>query len=152
VRVVIVGARNRNELIDTRLVNEIIDQCKVKYSNLIVVVASCDKGVGRIVKERNLDKHIPGKIEFDMIELMMRHYLQNGLPRNEYTTCWNALNSTLLELGDEFHLLIPEYPKGVVQDLLKRIKEANLPRAIYRPSESKEGPKQCVFNDEADRG
>ncbi len=145
-RVVLVGSRNRNELVDTKLVNEIIDSCKEKYSNLIIVVASCDKGVGRIVKSRCINPHTPGKFEFDMIELQLRHYVQMDLPRTEYTSNWNALNATLIELGDEFHILTEEYPKGAMFDLLKRVKRNNRPYAVYKPSESKGGPKDCLFD------
>jgi hypothetical protein len=145
VRVVITGARNRNEMKDTALVNAIIDDCKERISNLIIVVASCDKGVGRIVRSRNLDKHLKNTFEFDMIELQMRHFLQQELPRPEFTQHWNALNAVLLELGDEFHLLTEEFPKGAVYDLLRRVKEAHRPYAVYKPSENT-GPKKCEFD------
>jgi hypothetical protein len=148
-RVVIIGARNRNDMKDTALVNSIIDECKTRYSNLIIVVASCDKGVGRVVKDRNIDKHIPGKFEFDMIELQMRHYLRQELPRSEFTAHWNALNATLFELGDEFHLLTEEYPKGAVMDILRRIKSGHRRYAIYKPSETS-GPKEAAFDKEGE--
>jgi hypothetical protein len=148
VRVVLAGARNRNEMKDTALVNAIIDDCKARYPNLIIVVASCDKGVGRIVRSRNLDKHLKNKFEFDMIELQMRHYLAHGeLPRPEFTQHWNALNTVLVELGDEFHLLTEEFPKGAVYDLLRRVKEAHRPYAVYKPSENG-GVKKCSFDTE----
>lgn len=146
-RVVISGARNRNEMKDTALVNHIIDECKLKYSNLIIVTASCDKGVGRIIRSRNLDPHVPGIFQFDMIELQMRHYLQRELPRPEFTQHWNALNAVLLELGDEFHLLTEEFPKGAVYDLLRRVKEAHRPFAVYKPSYDG-GPQKCGFESE----
>lgn len=145
-RVVIAGARNRNEMKDTALVNAILDDCKSRYPNLLVIVASCDRGVGRVVKERNLDKHIPGKHEFDMIELQMRHYLQEELPRSEFTLHWNALNAILLELGDEFHLLTEEFPKGAIFDLLKRVKDSHRKYAVYKPSECGADAKECVFD------
>jgi hypothetical protein len=146
VRVVIVGARNRSEMVDAKLVNEIIDDCVARFSNLIIVVSSCDKGVGRIVKSRNIDPHMPNKFEFDMIEIQMRHYLKQELPRQEFTSHWNALNSVLVELGDEFHLLTEEYPKGAIMDLLRRVKVNNRPYAVYKPSEVKNGPKKCSFD------
>lgn len=147
-RVVLVGARNRNEMADAALVNSIIDSCKERYPNVIFIVASCDKGVGRIVKSRNIDPHIPNKFEFDMIEIQMRHFLNQELPRSEFTSHWNALNSVLVELGDEFHLLTEEFPKGAVFDLIKRVKVAHRPFAVYKPSETKNGPKTCTFDEE----
>lgn len=141
-RIAIVGGRGRSELSDTALVNQIVDFCIERHSNVIFIVASCDKGVGRIVKSRNLDKHRPNQYEFNMIEIQMRHYLASGeLPRVEFTSHWNSLNAAIVELGDEFHILTAEFPKGVTQDLLRRVKEAGRRVALYKPSESKDGAK-----------
>jgi hypothetical protein len=147
VKVVLVGARSgRSEMADTALVNEIVDRCKEKYSNLIIIVASCDKGVGKIVKTRNVDPHFPGKFEFDMIELQLKHYFQYERSRSEFTANWIALNGVLVELGDEFHLLTEDYPKGAMADLVRRIKREGRPYALYKPSESKGGPKEATFD------
>lgn len=151
-RVVIVGSRNRNESVDTPLVYKIIDKSKEKYSQLIVVVTSCDKGVGRIVKTRNMKLQMEdpiknkGKYEFPMVELQMRHYLEQELPRIEFTSHWNALNAAAFEMGDAFHLLIEDYPKGAMGDLLKRIKEAGRPYALYKTSETSGEAKECVID------
>jgi hypothetical protein len=131
---------------DVALVNEIIDMCKEKYSNLVIVVASCDKGVGKIVKTRNVDPHVPGKFEFDMIELQLKHYFQYERSRSEFTANWMALNGLLVELGDEFHLLTEDYPRGSMADLVRRIKKEGRPYAIYKPSEAKGGPKSAIFD------
>src|SRR5260221_11023846 len=105
-RIAIIGARSRTSMSDTQLVNSIVDSCQEKYSNLIVIVSSCDKGVGKVIKSRNVNPHASGSYQFDMIELQMKHYLQHELPQAEFTGHWIALNSTIVELGDVFHLLI----------------------------------------------
>jgi hypothetical protein len=144
VKVVLVGARGRIEANDVKLVHQIIDHVKEKYSTLVIVVSSCDKGVGRIVKVRNKKKQPDArKYEFDMIELHMSHYLQHELPRPEFTAHWNAVNATLVELGDEFHLLTEEWPKGTMMDLIKRIVASGGRYATYKPSESDGGVKEC---------
>ena len=149
-RVAIVGARSRPELPDTPLVNDILDSCLERFSPLLVVVASCDKGVGRIVHDRNINRHRPGMYEFDMIELQLRHYLQKELPKPEFTSQWNALNASIVELSDEFHILTEEKPKGATLDLLRRVREAHRPYALYLPSEVKQGPKIAKLETEAE--
>ena len=145
-RVVIVGDRSRTEMPITQLVNEILDDCKQRYSSLIVVVSSCDKGVGKVVKSRNIDKHVLGKFEFDMMTLELKHYLQKDRSRTDYTVHWIALNASLIELGDEFHILTEEYPKSSTADLLKRVRAEHRPYATYKPSETKNGPKRPTFD------
>jgi hypothetical protein len=146
VRVVIVGARSRTSMSDTNLVNDIIDSCKTRYSNLIIVVSSCDKGVGKVVKQRNINQHTPGKHEFDMIEFQMKHYLDHELPQAEFTGHWIALNAAICEIGDEFHLLIEETPRGgAMYDLEQRVKSLGKTYATYKPSESKDGAKTPSF-------
>lgn len=146
-RVAIVGARSRVSMSDTALVNDIVDKCKDTYSSLIIVVSSCDKGPGKVVKARNINPHTPGKFEFDMIELQMRHYLQNDLPQAEFTSHWIALNSTIAEIGDEFHLLVEDNPRGgQMFDLEQRIKAMGKAYAIYKIDESSGGAKKPSFN------
>ena len=146
-RVVIVGARTRNETTDTGLVNQIIDTIKEKYSTLIVVVSSCDRGVGRIIRSRNLTyKETNGSYEFDLMEIDIKHYLNMELPRTEFTSHWNALNSLLIELGDEFHILTEDIPRGSISNLLTKVKENGRRYATYKPSEVNGGIKECKIS------
>lgn len=142
VRVVIVGARTRSEMLDTRLVNEIIDDCIARYGKLMIVTKSCDKGVGKIVKHRCIDSKTQ-IVLLEMMEVHLRHYILKGkeLPKTEFTQDFNALNATLVEIGDEFHLLTEEEPVGAMQDLLERVAEEHRPFAVYKPSENRGGPK-----------
>lgn len=141
-RVVIVGARTRSEMLDTRLVNEIIDDCIARYGKLMIVTKSCDKGVGKIVKHRCIDAHTQKPIH-DMIEVHLRHYVVGKeLPKTEFTADFNALNASLVEIGDEFHLLTEEEPLGAMADILERVIAAYRPYALYKPSENRNGPKQ----------
>jgi hypothetical protein len=75
------------------------------------------------------------------LELQLRHYIMHELPRNEFLGDFNALNAALLEIGDEFHLLTEEEPKGSMLDMLDRVKKADRPFAVYKPSESRNGVK-----------
>ena len=146
----IVGPRDKEELLYRRIVNEIIDACKQRYSKLVIVTKSCDQGVGKIIRSRCLKaKDVAGVIkynwhnpEFDMIEVSLRHFLIDELPQSEFQSNFDALNKTLLELGDEFHLIVEDPPRGSMLDLLTIVKGVELPYAIYYPGELKNGPKQ----------
>ncbi len=145
-RVVIVGARNRSEMMDTRLVNEILDTCISKYGKLMVVTKTTDRGVGKIIKARCLDPTKPTNPEFDMVEFSIRHYIMHELPRNEYMGDFNTLNAALAEIGDEFHLLTEEEPKGSMLDMVIRVQRIERPFSVYRPSESRAGYKEPTLS------
>lgn len=144
-RVVIVGARNRSEIADTKLVYAILDECIAKYGKLMVVTKACDRGVGKIIKSRCLDSNKPNVPEFDMVEMSLRHYLIRELPRSEFLGDFNTLNAALVEIGDEFHLLTEEEPRGSMLDMLIRVQKADRPCAVYKPSEADNGPKKPVL-------
>ena len=143
-KVVIVGPRDKEELIYVQLVNDIIDNCSSRYSKVLFITKSCDQGVGKIIRGKCLDKHFK-KPAFDMIEVSLRHYLINELPQSEFQSNFDSLNSTLLELGDEFHLIVEEPPRGSMSDLLLRIQKEGLPYVTYGPTELKAGAKQPEF-------
>src|SRR6202050_2547194 len=98
---------------DIKLVNSIIDAKKDKFAHVIFVVSSCDKGVGEVGKKRNRsyqEKHsVP---EFHCIMFELHHALITDLSQSEFTSHWMSLNATLLEIGDEFHLLTEPVMKG----------------------------------------
>lgn len=140
-RVVIIGARNRSESLDSPLVNKILDAVIEKYGKLMVVTKGCDRGVGKIIKSRRFDQKSENYPEFDMIELQLRHYISHELPRNEFLSDFNTLNAALTEIGDEFHLVCEDDMKGSMQDMLDRINREGKPVAIYKPSETENGYK-----------
>lgn len=145
-RVGIVGARTRSELADEPLVNAIIDDIKTRYSKLLVITKSCDRGVGKIIKNRCKDPQKKRRNEFDFAEASLRIELVNEeLPKTEFATLFNALNATLVEVCDEFHLLTEEEPKGTMADLLQRVIASGKPYAMYKPSEVQNGVKQPVI-------
>ena len=74
--VVVVGAGNR--LVRKRIsqVNELLSQLKEKYSGLVVVTSSTDKGVGTIVRD---------KTSFQFVDAHVRVFAQ--LPRTKLAKC-----------------------------------------------------------------
>src|SRR5271157_1372888 len=149
-KVVIVGPRDRKEKLYRRLVNEIVDDCINRYSKLLIITKSCDQGVGKIIRGRCLREYeIAGQTnykyndpEFDMVEISLRHHLIQELPQSEFQANFDSLNSALVEIGDEFHLIMEDIPIGTMFDLLKRVQSAGRPHVTYKPDELKSGPKQ----------
>lgn len=145
-KVVIIGARlGRDDAADKILVNQIIDACREKYSKLLIITKSGDKGVGKFILDRCRESKDNGNQDFDMIELSLRHILRHELPKQEFLGHFNTLNAALLELGDEFHLLTEEYPTGAMLDMIDRVKRFGVPYAVYKPSEVVHGPKELII-------
>lgn len=136
--VVIIGARKRSELQDEPLVHALIENLIDKYPQLKVISTSCDRGVGKIVKNKclPLGEKNP-KATFRFIEISLRIYLLEGeeLTKSEFAQAFMARNATLNELGDEFHIMVDGEPRGTMADLLRRVRERAAPYAIYRPGE-----------------
>lgn len=158
--VCIVGARRRSESQDEKLVNDLIDQLLIKYPQLKVISTSCDRGVGKIVKSKCLpedpeaqqeqpverskrEPHKPVKAKFDFVEISVRTYLAGPeLTKSEFASLFIARNATLNELGDEFHLFTEQEPRGMMADLLQRVRQRGAPCAVYRPGER--DPKMAI--------
>lgn len=133
-QICIVGARKRSERQDEPLINKLVDGLIEKYPKLKVISAGCDRGVGKIIKTKCLplgEKH--PKARFRFIEITVRIYLLPGeeLTKSEFAALFIARNATLDELGDEFHLLVENEPRGMMADLLQRVKRRGAPVAVY---------------------
>ena len=138
-KVVIVGARKRSEAEDEPLVNRLLDGLIKKYPMLRIVSASCDRGVGKIVKSKCLPDNIGPKppAQFNFIEIHVRPYLVDSeFTAAEFADIFTARNAMLVELGEEFHLFVEEDgPRGMMLDLYNRVRSRNLPYAIYKPGD-----------------
>lgn len=138
-KVVIVGARKRSEAEDEPLVNKLLDALIKKYAMLRVISASCDRGVGKIVKSRCLPENMGPKppAQFNFIEIHVRPYLvDTEFTAAEFADIFTARNAMLEEIGEEFHLFVEEDgPRGMMLDLFQRVRRRNAPYAIYKPGE-----------------
>jgi len=143
-KVVIVGDRTRETSQDNVLVNQIIDDCKSKYPKPRIITKGCDRGVGKMIKTRLTDPVSRQPTEVDWMEVSLQHHLVDGdIPRMEFSADYDALNSVLIELGDEFHILSEERPRGVTMNLLRRVVENNRAYALYKPRDTV--VKQAIF-------
>lgn len=139
-KIVVAGPRDRRERMYQKLVNEIIESCKERYSKLLIITKSCDQGVGKIIRGICLDEDSRHP-RFDMAEVSIRHHLTQELTQSEFISNFDSLNSTLVELGDEFHLIMDDIPKGSMYNLLKRVIEIDAPYAMYLQEELDNGVK-----------
>ena len=148
--VVIVGDRSRELPQDNVLVNQIIDECKSKYPKLRIITKGCDRGVGKMIKVRLTDPVSRRPREIDWLEVSLQHHLvDEDLPKMEFSSDYDALNSVLVELGDEFHILSEDRPRGVTMNLLRRVMNQNRQYALYKPQDTKVKP--ALFPEEGKR-
>ena len=136
IKIVLIGEHTRDHASDVELVNNIIDMCKSKYGKFRIITKDTNRGVGKLVRNRLTDTNNKPK-EVDWTELYIKHHLVTGdLPRVEFSADYDALNSALVEIGDEFHILGEYKPRGVTMNLLRRVKQENRSFALYKPGET----------------
>lgn len=130
-KVVIGGARFRSEAQDLDLVNELIDQLKDMYPPLQVMTTSCERGVGKIVKNRLMPKDSPtGETEIPVFsEVKITAYGKN-INKHDYSTLFRARNHMLLAWGEEFHIFL-DNTKSAMTELVEMVREAGLPLSVY---------------------
>ena len=133
-KVCIVGDRSRESAQDSVLVNLIIDGVNLKYPKLRIITKGCDRGVGKFIKNRLTNPETRRPKEIDWTEVSLQHHqVDEDLPKMEYSLDYDALNSVLVDLGDEFHILSEERPRGVTMNLLRRVMQSNRPYSLYKP-------------------
>lgn len=133
-RVVVFGERLRETYYDQYLINDIIDKLKEKYKeSLHIYSAACDRGPGKYIKNRCMPKEDNVRYgEIDFTEIVLWSCVR--FPSKErvlFDFC--ARNATLLEIGEEFHILLryDRYSAGPAYNLLKRVMQAHLPVSVY---------------------
>jgi hypothetical protein len=117
--VVVVGSREWSGEQATNQVNELLAMLKQKYSGLVVVTSSTDKGVGRIVRDRCLKD----KTSFQFVDIHVRVFAQ--LPRTKLAQVFFARNAALDEIGEEFHVFVDTSRKGAFEDLIEKVKSTD---------------------------
>jgi hypothetical protein len=125
--VVVVGSREWSGEQATNQVNELLAMLKQKYSGLVVVTSSTDKGVGRIVRDRCLKD----KTSFQFVDIHVRVFAQ--LPRTKLAQVFFARNAALDEIGEEFHVFVDTSRKGAFEDLIEKVKSTDERLGQRRP-------------------
>jgi hypothetical protein len=116
--VVVVGSRIWNGTWAEVQVGKVLDDLRAKYSGLLIVSSSCDKGVGSHVKS----KCLKDKTLFQFIEFHARIFAD--VPRAKMAQVHQARNAALVELGEEFHVFVDPDRRGTFEDLIERVERA----------------------------
>ena len=113
--VVVVGSRGWQGQAAEQQVNAVLDSLRAKYSGMIVVSSSTDKGVGAIVKERCMnDKGL-----FQLVDLNVRIF--GSLSHSKLVQIFDARNAALAALGEEFHVFVESNRRGAFEDLIEKL-------------------------------
>ena len=123
--VVIVGSREwRGEKAEQQ-VNSLLDELRLKYSGMVVVTSSTDKGVGLMIRERCMrDKN-----SFQLVDMHIQVFAR--LPRTKLAQVFFARNAALAELGEEFHVFVDHSRKGAFEDLIEKLESAEQKRPLF---------------------
>src|ERR1035437_4577536 len=123
--VVVVGSREWRGAEATKQVNNLLEELRQKYSGLVVVTSSTDKGVGAMVRERCLQD----KLTFQLVDMHIRVFAQ--LPRTKLAQVFFARNVALAELGEEFHVFVENNRKGAFEDLIEKMQAHEQQRPLF---------------------
>lgn len=142
--VVVVGAWNRKEQEDHKLVNALLDDLKRRYPKLRIISTGCDRGVGKIVKNRCMPQQQDEPGEIDFIEIITRIYVAD-INKADLAEIFHARNRVAEVLGEEFHIFVDHECKGVMYDLYHEVAESGRPVAVYYVGEAT-GPKVATVD------
>ena len=136
--VVVVGSREWTGEKAHEVIQKVLSDLRNKYSDLMVITSSTDKGVGRIVQGICLKD----KTSYSLTDYNVRVYA--SISRVKLAQYYNARNATLLEIGEEFHVFVDQSRKGWFEDLVERVNalERRRPLYLYHPINLDEGTKK----------
>lgn len=123
--VVVVGSREWRAETGEKQVFALLDDLRQRYSGMVVVTSSSDKGVGNMVK----DYCLRDKTTFQLIDMNIRVFA--SLPRLKLAQAYAARNEALVNLGEEFHVFVDANRKGAFEDLIEKVTRAELVRPLY---------------------
>lgn len=125
--VVIVGDIDRDSIEDKNQVLSLIERLKNTYSDLIIISAACEKGIGKFVIDRCVqDKN---NIDVGFVEYQVKPWIRLSAARLAHV--YISRNPSLIEVGEEFHIYSSGKKQGYIADLISRLKKTNLPTMVY---------------------
>jgi hypothetical protein len=133
-RVLIVGAKERDTDEDRRLVAELMDRISAEAPYTLFVSMMTHTGVGRFVKDKALQKSGEGRYAHRMIDCSQRIFAK-GLAKSELVELYLARNATPFESSDMLIYLASEDRRGTCEELLERFQKANRPVLVMRPGD-----------------
>jgi hypothetical protein len=127
--VVFVGPRHRgwakNASVDnSSTIDSVLAPRKEYYGNdLNVISISCDVGFGKDLKAYCEERGIK------FLEFVV--YFNGPRSKPEYAAAYNARHASLLEIGEEFHVITSRNRQSNVEDIIDRLRLTKKPYAIY---------------------
>jgi len=134
-KLVIVGAKERDTEEDRLFVHALMDQIAAEAPHTTFVTALTHMGVGRFVKEYGLTKNADNRYIFQIVECSVRIYAQD-LSKPELAQIYIAKNATVAELGDMLIYLASEDRRGTCEDLLSRFEALRRPTLVLMPGDA----------------
>lgn len=134
-RIVIVGAKERNTDEDRKLVEELIDLCAVTYSNPMFITMLTFDGVGSFVKQKCLQKDSLGRYKHQLAECIVKLYASNQ-SKAEAAAIYLARNAPCFELGDIFYYFASADRRGSIEVMIeKQLIPSGRPYKIFMPGD-----------------
>ena len=134
-KIVIVGAKDRESEDDRLDVAALLDALEVKYHNFTVVTVMSHTGIGKLVKNFCSAPKDGRKHRFAFCEADVRVYA-NDLNREDMAQLYTARNAMLFEIGDLFFGFPHPQRRAVVDELFsKRVEPNNRPHRIFLPGD-----------------
>lgn len=133
-RVVVVGDRDRHSLEDERAVSKLLLQLREKYrDDLLLVSASCDDGIGKIVKDQSRVTDDDGAFLFQFMEVVVKIHAK--LDRTKLWDLYTLRDGTLIRAGEEFHIFVTGKRRSGFEKLIDEVKAVGKPLFIYAQGE-----------------
>lgn len=134
-KVVIVGAKERDTIEDRDLVCRLVEKIAAEAPRTIFVGSMTHVGVGRFLKDKCLEHDpVSGRYRYVLVDCSVRVFAQ-GLSKADMSQIFLARNATPLEIGDLLIYLASEDRRGTCEDLVDRFVKAGRPVVILAPGE-----------------
>ena len=124
---VLVGDLNLDSPAYQKLVESLIAALKARYSDLVIISAACENGIGKFVRDRCISNKSNADVSFVEISL----HVWARLERSKLAQVYMGRNASLLELGDEFYIISNGKRTGHIADLITRVRGGKAPLALF---------------------
>lgn len=144
-KVVVIGERMRAEPNDEFIVDQLLDALRDVYADLVIGTGGCDRGIGKIVRQRVkfyetgvATEVASDKPKIEIVDFHFKTFVWDR-PKAFFADVFDARNHALCHWGEEFHLFLDK-KASTISNLYKMIEERGLPCSVYYPNELS-GPK-----------
>lgn len=133
-KVVLMGAKERETDKDRELVCEAMEKLSALYPGILMIALMTHMGVGKFVRDKCLEKDAAGNFKYQLIECSVRLYARH-LSKAETAEIFIARNASAFEMGDILVYFAHPSRRGTTEDMLERFKAAGRPYKVFLPGE-----------------